>query len=119
MVFAEQAELVAYALYREEPALVYLRQFFVRPDRRRTGLGRDVIRILHFLVWPRGKRLTVEVLSRNKAGIAFWRANGYQEYSLMLEAIPFGSTALKPGRGSARPTRGGKMKAGKRRPKTG
>ena len=88
MIFTLQSEPVAYALYREEPALVYLRQFFVRPDQRRTGVGRDAIRILHDLVWPRDKRLTVEVLTGNEAGIAFWRANGYQDYALTLEVMP-------------------------------
>jgi hypothetical protein len=36
-------------------------------------------------IWPPGKRLTVDVLIQNIAAIAFWRAVGYQDYSLTLE----------------------------------
>jgi predicted acetyltransferase len=91
VIFSRDAEPVAYALYREDPALVYLRQFFVRRDHRRGGVGLAAIRILVSLVWPKDKRLTVEVLTRNHAGVAFWRAAGFQDYSLTLEILPSGS----------------------------
>jgi hypothetical protein len=46
---------------------------------------------VHFLreeIWPRGHRLTVEVLCANTTGVAFWKAMGYREYSLSLEIMP-------------------------------
>jgi predicted acetyltransferase len=36
-------------------------------------------------IWPDNKRLTVEVLTANTPAVAFWRAMGYRDYSLMLE----------------------------------
>jgi GNAT superfamily N-acetyltransferase len=81
-------EPVGYALFKQEEQLVYLRQFFVRRDRRRTGLGREAFSILREQVWPRGVRLTVDVLCQNQGGIAFWRSVGYRDYCLTLEIMP-------------------------------
>ena len=88
LIFKDKHEVVAYALYREETEEVYLRQFFVIRSRRREGLGRQAIEILRSQIWPRTKRLTVEVLVKNAAAVAFWRAVGYTDYSLTLEITP-------------------------------
>ena len=86
--FEDGGEVMAYALYREQPEEVYLRQLFVMRDRRRQGVGRQAVEILRSQIWPRGKRLTVDVLVQNTAAIAFWRAMGYQDYYLTLEILP-------------------------------
>lgn len=88
IIFEESEEPVAYALYREQPEELYLRQLFVIRNRRRQGIGRAAVDILRTQVWPKNKRLTVEVLVKNTAAVAFWRAVGYQDYSLMLEIMP-------------------------------
>ena len=46
----------------------------------------DNDRRLH--LWPKTKRLTVEVLTQNQSTVAFWRAMGYRDYSLALEIMP-------------------------------
>jgi len=97
VVFEENGALVAYALYREVPDEIYLRHLFVVRNRRRQGIGRQAMRILVDQVWPRGKRLVVEVLCANTGGVAFWKAMGYREYSLCLEILP------PPRAGSASP----------------
>lgn len=79
---------VAYALYRPETDLIYLRQFFVRRDSRGAGIGHSAFGILRQQIWPSDIRLTVEVLCRNQAGVAFWRSVGYQDYCLTLEIMP-------------------------------
>lgn len=88
ILFEENGETVAYALYREQPEELYLRQLFVVRNRRRGGIGRQVIEILRSQIWPKGKRLTVEVLVSNTGAVAFWRAVGYKDYSLALEILP-------------------------------
>ena len=88
MLFEEDGEMLAYALYREFPEEIYLRHLFVVRSRRRQAVGRRVMRLLREEIWPRGRRLTVEVLCANTAGVAFWKAVGYQEYSLCLEIMP-------------------------------
>jgi len=88
VIFEDASESVAYALYREQPEEIYLRQLFVFRNRRRQGVGRKAMEILRSKIWPANKRLTVEVLMQNTAGVAFWRAMGYKDYSLALEILP-------------------------------
>src|SRR5436190_3730730 len=61
ILFEENGQVVAYALFREQPEEIYLRQLFVVRDRRRHGIGRRAVEILRYQVWPRSKRLTVDV----------------------------------------------------------
>ena len=86
----DNGEVVAYALFREQQDEIYLRQLFVVRHRRRQGLGRRMMEFLRSEVWPKGKRLTVEVLAANAGAIAFWRAMGYRDYCLTLEILPPG-----------------------------
>ena len=88
IIFEEDGQAVAYALYREDTIEIYLRQLFVMRHLRRKGIGRRAVEILKTQLWPQTKRLTVEVLTQNQFAIAFWRAMGYQDYSLALEILP-------------------------------
>jgi predicted acetyltransferase len=88
VLFEDAGEVVAYALYREQPQEIYLRQLFVARHHRRKGIGRKAIEILRQRIWPKNKRLTVDVLIKNTAAMAFWRAVGYEDYSLTLEILP-------------------------------
>jgi GNAT superfamily N-acetyltransferase len=88
VIFEDSGEVVAYGLYRDEPDLIYLRQLFVVRHRRRQGLGRQAVKILCSQIWPKDKRLTVEVLVANHSGVAFWRSVGYTDYALSLEILP-------------------------------
>ncbi len=88
VLFEESGEVVGYALFREQPAEIFLRQFFVVAEQRRRGIGRAAFAILRSQIWPRDKRLTVDVLVRNTAAVAFWRAVGYRDYALTLEIMP-------------------------------
>jgi predicted acetyltransferase len=88
VIFEEDETIVAYALYREQPEEIYLRQLFVARNRRRNGIGRKAVGILRTKIWPANKRLTVDVLVQNTAAIAFWRTVGYKDYCLALEILP-------------------------------
>ena len=88
VLFENAGEVVAYALYRERPEEIYLRQLFVVRHRRREGIGAEAVKILRSKIWPAIQRLTVEVLVQNEAAVAFWWAVGYQDYSLKLEILP-------------------------------
>jgi ribosomal protein S18 acetylase RimI-like enzyme len=87
ILFEEAGEVVAYALYREQPDEIYLRQLFVVRHRRRQGFGKQAMHLLRSEIWPKNKRLTVEVLVANTAAVAFWRSVGYRDYSLKLEIV--------------------------------
>jgi predicted acetyltransferase len=77
--------VVAYALWRDEPDWVYLRQFFVARDYRRRGIGAQAVRILTNEVLPEEKRVRVNVLIGNQPGLEFWRAVGFADYLITLE----------------------------------
>ena len=88
VVFAMDGAPVGYVLYTKEPMSIYLRQMFVRRDRRREGIGRAAFTILQKHIWPNGFRLTVDVLCANHEAVEFWRSLGYRDYSLMMEIMP-------------------------------
>lgn len=81
-------EAVAYALFCREGGAIYLRQFFVRRDRRRSGIGRAAIALLRREIWPKDVRLTVSALGANPGSVAFYRSVGYRDYSVTLEILP-------------------------------
>jgi predicted acetyltransferase len=83
-LFEEGEQTVGYALFRQETEYVYLRQFYIRPEHRRCGLGRAAIDWLWQHVWGRG-RVRLEVLIGNAVAISFWRAVGFRDYCLTLE----------------------------------
>lgn len=87
VLFEENNEVVAYALFCETDVEVHLRQLFVARHRRRQGIGRRAMQEL-FAIWPRNKRWTVSALVTNAPGVAFWRAVGYVDYELTFEIMP-------------------------------
>ncbi len=88
IIFEDEKGVIGYALYQDEPAQIYLRQFFIIRERRRMGLGRQAMNLLFTQIWPGDRRLTVSALARNERALAFWRAMGYTDYSLTLEINP-------------------------------
>lgn len=86
--FEREGRIIAYALYTdqtENDAEIYLRQIFVERSCRRQGVGREALRILLEEIWPRDKRITVGVLTGNQTAIDFYRAIGFQPYSMEME----------------------------------
>jgi GNAT superfamily N-acetyltransferase len=81
-------EPVCHVVFKQDAELIHVRQFFVRRDRRRQGIGLAAVAILRQQVWPRDVRLTVDVLCHNAGGLAFWRSAGYRDYNLTLEIMP-------------------------------
>jgi len=88
VIFSQNGEPVAYALFREQEREIYLRQLFVKRGSRNRCIGREAIRLLRDDIWPRSKRLTVDVLSHNTRGIAFWHSVGFKDYCLTMEITP-------------------------------
>jgi predicted acetyltransferase len=41
-----------------------------------------------FALWPKEKRWTVSVLTKNISALAFWQSQGYADYALTLEILP-------------------------------
>jgi ribosomal protein S18 acetylase RimI-like enzyme len=88
VLFEREGRTLAYALYTEQTEhadSVYLRQIFVVRSCRRQGVGRGAMQILLEKIWPKEKRITVGVLSGNQGAIDFYRAIGFQAYSIEME----------------------------------
>lgn len=82
---------VGYIVYRTGPdeffpeqKVVYLRQFFIARECRRKGLGRAAIMLWMEDRVSEGSRVILEVLSRNRAGLEFWRSLGFSDYAYVL-----------------------------------
>ncbi|MCC6696056.1 MAG: GNAT family N-acetyltransferase [Candidatus Hydrogenedentes bacterium] len=86
-LFVVEESVAGYCLFKEENDFVYIRQFFVAREQRRKGIGRQAIEWLSHEVWPRGKRLRLDVLTANPAGIRFWRQCGFTDYCLTMERL--------------------------------
>lgn len=91
VVFAASGEVAGYALYCFEPEHVYLRQFFVRREYRRRGVGRAAIEWLRQHAWGDRPRVRLDVLVTNAGGRAFWRAVGFEDYCVTMESERDGS----------------------------
>jgi ribosomal protein S18 acetylase RimI-like enzyme len=87
VLFSQSGTMVGYALYRVEDRQVYIRHFFVAREVRRSGIGRAMMQLLRDRILPR-RRITLEVLSQNARARAFYRAIGFREYAVIMDATP-------------------------------
>jgi ribosomal protein S18 acetylase RimI-like enzyme len=88
VVFETNSTPVAYALFRDAENGIYLRQFYVAREHRRSGIGTSAIRLFRERVVPTDRSLSLEVLSHNEVGIAFWRAVGFHEHAISFRIDP-------------------------------
>jgi GNAT superfamily N-acetyltransferase len=85
-IFAESNQTAGYALFRRELEHIYLRQFFVCPHLRRRGIGKAALKWLWESAWSDATRVRIDVLVDNSPGTGFWKAVGFREYCLTMEA---------------------------------
>lgn len=84
VIFEEGGDPIGYALFRPDENGIHLRQLFVDRAQRRRGVGRRILERLHAQVFPRGVRVTIEVLVHNERAIAFWRAAGFTDHAIAM-----------------------------------
>jgi GNAT superfamily N-acetyltransferase len=85
VIFSKGSDTVGYALYRNDPDWIYLRQLFVKDEMRRKGIARAAISWLKNNAWKQTKIIRVEVLVGNPKGISFWKAVGFKDYCITME----------------------------------
>lgn len=87
-VFEVEGAAFGYAIHRELADCTHLRHFFVEAAFRRRGLGRRAFELLRRDVFPRDRRLLVEALVTNAAGVAFWESVGFTQRYVGLQLAP-------------------------------
>ncbi len=85
LLFRRGERVIGYAAWRLEDRGAYLRHFFICRDQRRQGWGRAAMALLCSEVFPKDRPVQIEATIGNKAGIAFWRAIGFQDFGLAME----------------------------------
>jgi predicted acetyltransferase len=73
-----------YCLFRDDKGYIYIRQLFVKRNKRRIGLGRACVKWLKSNYWN-GRKVRIEVLCHNESGIKFWRSIGFNDYCIVME----------------------------------
>jgi GNAT superfamily N-acetyltransferase len=87
---------VAYALFRDTPEWVHVRQFFVARDRRRRGIGARAVALLRDSVFPPDKPVIVEAMAWNQPALSFWRSVGFADRYVGLESRPAAASIRRP-----------------------
>ena len=87
---------LAYALFRDTPEWVHVRQFFVARDCRRRGIGARAVALLRDSVFPPGKPVIVEAMAWNQPALSFWRAVGFADRYVGLESRPAAASVRRP-----------------------
>ena len=86
-------KVVGYAIYQARGAthkgseVVYLRQFFIERRYRGQGLGRRAFEELREARFA-GAQVTLDVLTANPAGLAFWEVLGFRGYAVTMGLEP-------------------------------
>ncbi len=80
--FEAAGEAIGYALVNPSATPVYLRQFFICREKRRSGFGREAF---YALLSHLGVRtIDIDVYVWNEAGRAFWQSLGFRERAINM-----------------------------------
>jgi GNAT superfamily N-acetyltransferase len=102
VIVLADGEPVGYALYQllrdeyfPERQMAYVRQFFVARERRGHGIGARAFERIADEYFPVGATLTLEVLSTNPRGMAFWQKVGFVPYSVEMRRTNYAEKPLE------------------------
>jgi GNAT superfamily N-acetyltransferase len=88
LLFRERGNDVAYALVTADDESAFIHHFYVVPEYRGEGIGREALDLLFREVVPPTARVTLDVLAANESGHAFWQSAGFTDYSVRMERLP-------------------------------
>lgn len=80
-----RGEAVGYALWREQPDHLFLRQFYIKEMFRRRGYGTYAFHAMRNGPWREWSSVRLDVLDRNDRAQRFWGSLGFGPYARTLE----------------------------------
>jgi predicted acetyltransferase len=81
-LFLRDEIIVGYALVDMKREPLYIRHFFIGREYRRSGYGKAALSTLLQLLDT--KKVDIEVMYWNKAGMGFWKSAGFKERSIYM-----------------------------------
>lgn len=85
LLFKDAGVTLGYAMFRPEDDGIYLFGFYIAPEGRRGGLGREALQALIDGPWKGAARVRLDVRISNPAGHAFWQAMGFTDQTWRME----------------------------------
>ncbi|WP_287096006.1 GNAT family N-acetyltransferase [Mesorhizobium sp.] len=93
-LFSQNGEIVGFATHRYEPdnaepsgQRIYLRQFYISRQHRRSGIGRSALELLIGSRFKDKDRIFLDVLETNPGGKVFWSRTGFVPYATIMERV--------------------------------
>jgi len=90
-LISHDGQVIGYCLTRRESGQAHLRQFYIEPEYRRSGLGTRAVQLLLNGHLREMEVIHLDVHPGNSAGIAFWRTNGFEgtpEHMQLIARVP-------------------------------
>ena len=81
-LFYDEKNVYGYALINFKKDPLYLRQFFIKRNMRRKGIGTKAFKLLREKL--ENKNIEIEVLWWNKRAITFWKNLGFENRSIAM-----------------------------------
>lgn len=90
-LICEHERMVGYVVYQQRPdyypdeRVVFVRQFFVKNEYRRQGVGRKAFEQLVRTRFPKGCAVQLDVVAGNSIGQKYWSALGFEPYAVLMK----------------------------------
>lgn len=96
VLFIDETTIIGYTLFQErvdeirvDLPNVYVRQFFIKPEYRRRGIGQATFDQLVSAWFPAGATISLDVLETNPGSQHFWERLGFRTYRTTLRRTPY------------------------------
>lgn len=94
LLILKDHQIAGYMIYRKQreefpshEQTVFVREFFVRREYRRRGVGRSAFELIVNEYIPRDVTITLNVPAANHTALRFWQEKGFEVFSTTLRLV--------------------------------